>query len=59
MGPVLSFPLVGEREVYVNQTFVPTAVPSGDQGSALGEQNLTTISNSTRAKESLLVLEGP
>lgn len=29
MGPILSFPLVGEREVYVNQTFVPTAVPSG------------------------------
>ena len=59
MGPILSFPLVGEREVYANQTFVPTAVPSGGQGSALGEQSLATISNSTGAKESLLVLEGP
>jgi hypothetical protein len=59
MGSVLSFSYVGEKEAHVNKTFAPTAVSSGGQGSALGEQSLTTISNSTRAKESLLVLEGP
>lgn len=59
MGIVLPFPYVGQKEVYVNKTFAPTAVSSGGQGSALGEQSLTTIRNSTRAKESLLVLEEP
>jgi hypothetical protein len=51
MGFVLPFPYVGQKEVYVNKTFAPTAVSSGGQGSALGEQSLTTISNSTRVKD--------
>jgi hypothetical protein len=59
MGFVLPFPYVGQKEAHVNKTFAPTAVSGGGQGSALGRQSLTTISNSTRAKESLLVLEGP
>jgi hypothetical protein len=59
VGLVLSFPFVGQKEAHVNKTFAPTAVSSGGQGSALGGQSLTTISNSTRAKESLLVPEEP
>lgn len=59
MGFVLPFPYVGQKEVYVNQTFVPAAVLGGGQSSAFGEQSLATIGNSIRVKESLLVLDRP